>query len=69
MLTRDIAGNNIRKSPHSAYLHTPQAMPLPCMAFFIYLNVNRRFPMGLDVYFIKRPADTTTADTTRREQD
>ncbi|EDC5361517.1 hypothetical protein GZB42_001618 [Salmonella enterica] len=24
--------------------------------------------MGLDVYFIKRPADTT-ADTTRREQD
>lgn len=25
--------------------------------------------MGLDVYFIKRPADTTTADTTRREQE
>ncbi|TSH87536.1 hypothetical protein FG586_22910, partial [Salmonella enterica subsp. enterica serovar Corvallis] len=56
----DIASNNIRKSPHSAY--SPTDTPghaLPVHGLFIYLSVIRRFPMGLDLYFIKRPAETT----------
>ncbi|MXC54283.1 hypothetical protein FQ021_28180, partial [Escherichia coli] len=62
----DIAGYGIRKSPCSD--NTPFSLftdtadhAHPGHSFFIYLNVIRRLPMGLDVYFIKRPADTTAA--------